>query len=144
MKLTIVGGGSTYTPELVDGFTRTDLPITELCLVDPDPARLGPVSGMARRMLARAGHSATVVATTDLIAGVKDADAVLLQLRVGGQDTRRADETWPFGDRNCVDLIGGNLCLLKGLTDHRDDRIDVASRGKFREDPAVFLMDICG
>lgn len=95
MKLTIVGGGSTYTPELVDGFTRTDLPITELCLVDPDPARLGPVSGMARRMLARAGHPATVVATSDLIAGVTDADAVLLQLRVGGQDTRRHDETWP-------------------------------------------------
>jgi len=95
MKLTIVGGGSTYTPELVDGFTRTDLPITELCLVDPDPARLGPVSAMARRMLARAGHPATVVATSDLIAGVTDADAVLLQLRVGGQDTRRKDETWP-------------------------------------------------
>jgi len=95
MKLTIVGGGSTYTPELVDGFTRTDLPITELCLVDPDPARLGPVSGMARRMLARAGHPATVVATSDLVAGVADADAVLLQLRVGGQDTRRHDETWP-------------------------------------------------
>jgi 6-phospho-beta-glucosidase len=101
MKLTIVGGGSTYTPELVDGFTRTDLPITELCLVDPDPARLGPVSGMARRMLARAGHPATVVATTDLIAGVTDADAVLLQLRVGGQDTRRQDETWPH-DVGCI------------------------------------------
>ena len=95
MKLTIVGGGSTYTPELIDGFTRTDLPITELCLVDPDPARLGPVSAMARRMLARAGHPATVVATSDLVTGVTDADAVLLQLRVGGQDTRRKDETWP-------------------------------------------------
>jgi 6-phospho-beta-glucosidase len=95
MKLTIVGGGSTYTPELVDGFTRTDLPITELCLVDPDPARLGPVSAMARRMLARAGHPATVVATSNLVTGVTDADAVLLQLRVGGQDTRRKDETWP-------------------------------------------------
>ena len=95
MKLTIVGGGSTYTPELVDGFTRTDLPITELCLVDPDPSRLGPVSAMARRMLARAGHPATVVATSDLVTGVTDADAVLLQLRVGGQDTRRKDETWP-------------------------------------------------
>ena len=95
MKLTIVGGGSTYTPELVDGFTRTDLPITELHLVDPDPARLGPVAGMAQRMLARAGHPARVVPTTDLVSGVEDADVVLLQLRVGGQDTRKADETWP-------------------------------------------------
>lgn len=101
MKLTIVGGGSTYTPELVDGFTRTDLPVTELHLVDPDPARLAPVAGMARRMLARAGHPATVVATTDLVSGVADADAVLLQLRVGGQDTRRADETWPH-DVGCI------------------------------------------
>ena len=101
MKLTIVGGGSTYTPELVDGFTRTDLPVTELHLVDPDPARLAPVAGMARRMLARAGHPATVVATTDLIAGVSDADAVLLQLRVGGQETRRADETWPH-EVHCI------------------------------------------
>jgi len=101
MKLTIVGGGSTYTPELVDGFTRTDLPLDELHLVDPDPARLAPVAGMARRMLARAGHPATVVATTDLIAGVSDADAVLLQLRVGGQETRRADETWPH-EVHCI------------------------------------------
>jgi len=95
MKLTIVGGGSTYTPELVDGFTRSDLPLTELHLVDPDPARLAPVAAMAQRMLARAGHPARVFPTSDLIAGVADADAVLLQLRVGGQDTRQADETWP-------------------------------------------------
>jgi len=95
MKLTIVGGGSTYTPELVDGFTRSDLPLTELHLVDPDPERLAPVAAMARRMLARAGHPAKVFPTSDLVAGVADADAVLLQLRVGGQDTRRDDETWP-------------------------------------------------
>lgn len=97
MLLTIVGGGSTYTPELVDGFARLRdvLPLEELRLVDPDSRRLGLVAGMARRMLARAGHPARVVATSDLSAGVDGADAVLLQLRVGGQDIRRADETWP-------------------------------------------------
>ncbi len=101
MKLAIVGGGSTYTPELIDGFTRTGLPLDEVHLVDPNPDRLGPVAGMARRMLARAGHPARVVPTTDLVAGVEDADAVLLQLRVGGQDTRRQDETWPH-EEHCI------------------------------------------
>jgi 6-phospho-beta-glucosidase len=97
MKLTIVGGGSTYTPELMDGFARLRelLPIEDVWLVDPDETRLALVSGVSRRMLARAGHPATVHATTDLVAGVSDADAVLFQLRVGGQDARRGDETWP-------------------------------------------------
>jgi 6-phospho-beta-glucosidase len=97
MKLTIVGGGSTYTPELIDGFARlrAQLPLTEIHLVDPDPDRLRLVTGMAARMLARAGHPARVVGTSDLVAGVSDADAVLVQLRIGGQDARQADETWP-------------------------------------------------
>jgi 6-phospho-beta-glucosidase len=97
MKLTIVGGGSTYTPELMDGFTRLRdlLPVEEIWLVDPDQRRLELVAGMSRRMLAHAGHPARVFATTDLVAGVSDADAVLFQLRVGGQDARRGDETWP-------------------------------------------------
>jgi 6-phospho-beta-glucosidase len=97
MKLTIVGGGSTYTPELMDGFARLRelLPIEEIWLVDPDEHRLELVAGVSRRMLAHAGHPATVHATTDLIAGVSDADAVLFQLRIGGQDARRGDETWP-------------------------------------------------
>ncbi|GAA2464358.1 6-phospho-beta-glucosidase [Agromyces soli] len=103
MKLTIVGGGSTYTPELIDGFARlrAQLPLTEIHLVDPDPDRLRLVAGMAGRMLARAGHPARVVGTSDLVAGVSDADAVLVQLRVGGQDARQADETWPH-EAGCI------------------------------------------
>lgn len=96
MKLAIVGGGSTYTPELIDGFARhRELPLAEIVLVDPDQHRLDLVAGVSRRMLARAGHPAAIVATSDLVGGVADADVVLLQLRVGGQATRRADETWP-------------------------------------------------
>jgi len=103
MKLAIVGGGSTYTPELIDGFARMRdvLPLDEIALVDPDESRLALVGGMARRMLSRAGHPATVVATTNLVAGVTDADAVLVQLRVGGQDARHSDETWPH-DVHCI------------------------------------------
>ncbi|MET4781680.1 6-phospho-beta-glucosidase [Glaciihabitans sp. UYNi722] len=97
MKLTVVGGGSTYTPELIDGFSRLRelLPIEELWLVDPDPTRLELVSGVSRRMFARAGHPGKIVATSDVVAGVADADVVLLQLRVGGQAARHGDETWP-------------------------------------------------
>ena len=97
MKLAVVGGGSTYTPELVDGFARMreSLPIEELWLVDPDPERMRLVGGMSERMFRAAGHPGRVIATSDLVAGVSDADAVLLQLRVGGQDARRGDETWP-------------------------------------------------
>lgn len=97
MKLTVVGGGSTYTPELIDGFARlrAELPITELHLVDPDTSRLDLVAGVSQRMLAHAGHPATVHATSDLRAGVADADAVLLQLRVGGQSARHTDEVFP-------------------------------------------------
>lgn len=103
MKLTIVGGGSTYTPELIDGFARLRavLPVDEVHLVDPDAERLRLVAGMARRMLARAGHPATIVTTNDLVAGVSDADAVPIQLRVGGQSTRHEDETWPHQE-HCI------------------------------------------
>lgn len=103
MKLAIVGGGSTYTPELIDGFARLRgvLPLEEIHLVDPDEHRLALVAGMSQRMLAHAGHPARVVGTTDLVAGVADADAVLIQLRVGGQDARHADETWPH-EAGCI------------------------------------------
>ena len=103
MKLAIVGGGSTYTPELIDGFARLRavLPLEEIHLVDPDEHRLALVAGMSRRMLAHAGHPARVVGSTDLVAGVAGADAVLIQLRVGGQDARHADETWPH-ETGCI------------------------------------------
>ncbi|MFJ8163189.1 6-phospho-beta-glucosidase [Streptomyces sp. NPDC096136] len=103
MKLAVVGGGSTYTPELVDGFARLrdTLPVTELVLIDPAAERLELVGGLARRILARQGHPGRITTTSDLDAGVADADAVLLQLRVGGQAARLRDETWPL-ECGCV------------------------------------------
>jgi 6-phospho-beta-glucosidase len=59
------------------------------------------VAGVSQRMFARAGHPGRVIATSDLVAGVSDADAVLIQLRVGGQDARRGDETWPH-EVHCI------------------------------------------
>ncbi|MFE2725856.1 6-phospho-beta-glucosidase [Kitasatospora sp. NPDC059327] len=103
MKLAIVGGGSTYTPELIDGFARLrdSLPIAELVLIDPAADRLELIGGLARRIFAKQGHGAVVTTTTDVEAGVADADAVLLQLRVGGQAARNQDETWPL-ECGCV------------------------------------------
>ncbi|MED7949122.1 6-phospho-beta-glucosidase [Streptomyces sp. BE303] len=103
LKLAIVGGGSTYTPELIDGFARLrdTLPIGELVLIDPAADRLELIGGLARRIFAKQGHGAVVTTTTDVEAGVADADAVLLQLRVGGQAARNQDETWPL-ECGCV------------------------------------------
>lgn len=96
--MAVIGGGSTYTPELVDGIARahTALPVSELVLHDPDARRLELVGGVAARMLARAGHPATVTTTGDLDEAVADATVVLLQLRVGGQAARHVDETLPL------------------------------------------------
>ncbi|HWG27420.1 6-phospho-beta-glucosidase [Actinospica sp.] len=103
MKLAIIGGGSTYTPELVDGFARLrdQLPVEQLALVDPDQARLDAVGAISRRILAKQGHPGEVLATSDVAAGIEGADAVLFQLRVGGQAARNVDETLPL-DFCCV------------------------------------------
>ncbi|KDN82766.1 6-phospho-beta-glucosidase [Kitasatospora cheerisanensis] len=103
LKLAIVGGGSTYTPELIDGFARLrdTLPIGELVLIDPAVERLELIAALARRIFAKQGHGAVVTTATDVAAGVQGADAVLLQLRVGGQAARNQDETWPL-ECGCV------------------------------------------
>jgi 6-phospho-beta-glucosidase len=97
MRLTVVGGGSTYTPELVDGIAgrRTSLDVDEIVLVDPDTHRLRVVGTFCQRLLDHAGHPARVLTTSNLEQGVDGASAVLLQLRVGGQKARRSDETFP-------------------------------------------------
>ncbi|MER6945146.1 6-phospho-beta-glucosidase [Nonomuraea sp. NPDC000554] len=103
MKLTVIGGGSTYTPELVSGIAdrHAGLDIEEIALVDPDMERLEVVGGFARRLLDHAGHPAELRLTSDLEAGVDGAAAVLLQLRVGGQAARATDETVPL-ECGCV------------------------------------------
>jgi len=98
VKLVVVGGGSTYTPELIDGFARLrdTLPVSELVLVAPDADRLRLVGGVAARMFARAGHPGVIRTTSVLEEGAQGADAVLFQLRVGGQAARNVDETLPL------------------------------------------------
>ena len=97
LKLAVVGGGSTYTPELVDGFTRRSdrVAVDEVALLDIDPERLAIVGGLAERMLARQGWPGRLVCTTDRHEAIDGANVVLLQLRVGGQAARFGDETLP-------------------------------------------------
>ena len=97
LKLAVIGGGSTYTPELVDGFARRAdrVQVDEIALLDIDPERLAIVGGLAQRMLARQGWPGRVLQTTDRDAAVDGADVVLVQLRVGGQQARLGDETLP-------------------------------------------------
>ncbi|WP_158848280.1 6-phospho-beta-glucosidase [Saccharothrix deserti] len=113
MKLTVVGGGSTYTPELVDGIAgrRTSLAVDEIVLVDPDVSRLEVVGAFSQRLLKHAGHPAVVTTTTDLERGVDGASAVLLQLRVGGQAARASDETFPL----MCDCVGQETTGAGGL-----------------------------
>jgi 6-phospho-beta-glucosidase len=103
LKLAVIGGGSTYTPELIDGFARLrdDLPVEELVLMDPAVDRLELVGGLAQRIFAHQGHPGTVRTTGSLDDAVDGADAVLLQLRIGGQAARHRDESWPL-DCGCV------------------------------------------
>ncbi|MFF4869632.1 6-phospho-beta-glucosidase [Streptomyces sp. SID5770] len=141
MKLTVVGGGSTYTPELIDGFARLrdTLPITELVLVDPAADRLDLVGGLARRIFARQGHDGRITTTSDLDAGVEGADAVLLQLRVGGQAAREKDETWPL-ECGCVGQettgAGGLAKALRTVP----VVLDIAERVR-RTNPDAWIID---
>lgn len=98
MKVTVIGGGSTYTPELVSGLAAQQhrLVVDELVLMDISEERLSVVGEFAKRMLAHQGMATTVTLTTDREAAVRDADAVLIQLRVGGQAARLGDETFPL------------------------------------------------
>jgi 6-phospho-beta-glucosidase len=103
LKIAVVGGGSTYSPELVQGLvTREDrLPVDELVLFDVDQERLGVVGGLAGRMLARAGWGGHLVLTGRREEAIDGADFVVVQLRVGGQAMRLVDETLPL-EFGCV------------------------------------------
>jgi 6-phospho-beta-glucosidase len=97
MKLVIIGGGSSYTPELVDGLLQQyeTFAVDELCLVDINLDRLEILRGLGQRMVAKAGKPVRVTATTDRRVGLEGADFVNCLIRVGGMDARILDEHIP-------------------------------------------------
>lgn len=94
LKVAVIGGGSTYTPELVNGFLAriAQFPVDELWLMDIDAERLQVVGSFAQRMVAFKGSPFKVILTTNQKEAVKDATYVTTQLRVGHMEARRKDE----------------------------------------------------
>ena len=94
VKVCVIGGGSTYTPELVDGLLRRRdrLGLSELHLVDSDAARLAVLGPLAERMCAQEGGQVEVRWGTDRVEGVSGARFVVSQIRVGGMAARERDE----------------------------------------------------
>ncbi len=94
MKITVIGGGSTYTPELINGFlARTaQLPASELWLMDIDKERLDVVGGFAQRMVQAKGAPFKIVLSTNQREAIAGASYVCTQFRVGQMQARREDE----------------------------------------------------
>jgi 6-phospho-beta-glucosidase len=94
LKVAVIGGGSTYTPELILGFlNRKDtFPVDELWLMDVSQERLDIVGRFAQRIVEARGEPFKVVLTTDQREAVRDASYVITQLRVGMMDARKNDE----------------------------------------------------
>ena len=100
IKIATIGGGSSYTPELVEGFIKRyeNLPVDELWLVDiPEGQdKLDTVGALAQRMVKRAGLPTKVVLTTDRRAALEGADFVTTQVRIGRLPARVLDERIPL------------------------------------------------
>ena len=98
IKVAVIGGGSTYTPELIEGLAnrRDRLPIDELVLHDIDAERREIVGGLAGRMLHRLDWNGRLTLSSDAGGAIDGASFVLLQLRIGGQAARLVDETLPL------------------------------------------------
>jgi len=98
LNICVIGGGSTYTPELIEGFLgrESGLSVGRLTLMDVDPRRLQIVGGLARRMLDAAGSEIELRLSTDRIEALEGADYVLTQMRVGGSSARIRDERIPL------------------------------------------------
>ena len=98
VKVAVIGGGSTYTPELIEGLAQRSerLQVDDLVLHDIAPDRLEIVGAMSARMLRRLRWRGRLTMTASLDEAIDGANFVLLQLRVGGQRARLVDETLPL------------------------------------------------
>lgn len=96
LKIVVIGGGSSYTPELIEGLLNRyhEMPVASLWLVDIEEGKekVEIIAGLARRMIAKAGLTIEVVATLDRESALRDADFVCSQFRAGCLDARISDE----------------------------------------------------
>ena len=119
IKIVTIGGGSSYTPELVEGFIKRhkELPVKELWLVDIEEGKhkLEIVRNLAKRMVKKAGVDMEVNLTLDRREALKDADFVTTQLRVGLLDARIKDERIPLSHGVIGQETNGAGGLFKAL-----------------------------
>ncbi|OXS77449.1 6-phospho-beta-glucosidase [Domibacillus enclensis] len=119
IKIATIGGGSSYTPELVEGFIKRydELPVRELWLVDIEAGKekLEIVGNLAKRMIEKAGLPIDVHLTLDRREALKDADFVTTQFRVGLLDARAKDERIPMKYGVLGQETNGPGGLFKGL-----------------------------
>lgn len=141
MKLTIIGGGSSYTPELLDGlFSRLDsIPVTEVWMMDRDAGRLSLNVDFARRMSEANGSPFTVHGVSDVREAVRDAKYVVTQIRVGQMQARINDER--LGLRHGIvgqetTGVGGFACALRTIP-----RILEVARAMEELAPDAFLVN---
>lgn len=104
LKFAVIGGGSTYTPELIEGLIdrKEQLNLDSLYLMDINERKLNIVGGLIRRMLEKNQMNTKLVLTQNLEEAIKDADYVVCQIRVGQLDARILDEKIPLK----YDLLG--------------------------------------
>ena len=100
LKVVVVGGGSSYTPEIIEGLLsrREQLPLRELWLVDiaAGKEKLDVIAGLAKRMAGKFGDPFTIKTSLERAEALEGADFVLSQFRVGGLDARIRDESIPL------------------------------------------------
>jgi 6-phospho-beta-glucosidase len=142
VKIAVIGGGSTYTPELVEGFAARGarVPVDELVLLDIDAERREVVGGLARRMLEALDWPGRLVVTDDLDAALDGASFVLIQLRVGGQAARRVDETLPVRYGTIGQETTGAGGFAKALRTV-PVVLDIAERAARRTAPGAWIVD---
>jgi len=97
IKVCVIGAGSSYTPELVEGLIEkwNELPVKQLSLMDIDPLKLEIVGGLAKRMISASGYDIQVEMTLDRRRALEGSQFVVSQIRVGGMDARIKDEKIP-------------------------------------------------
>ena len=113
INVTVIGSGSTYCPELVDGFLQRQdsLKLKRLVLMDIDERKRTIVGNLCVRMIKNAGIECEVVMTDDLDAALQGADFVVTQIRVGKLHCRYLDEQIPVK----YDLIGQETTGIGGF-----------------------------
>ena len=119
IKIVTIGGGSSYTPELVEGFIKRhkELPVRELWLVDIEEGKekLEIVTDLARRMVKKAGVDMEIYSTLNRREALKDADFVTTQMRVGLLQARIKDERIPLSHGEIGQETNGAGGMFKGL-----------------------------